>query len=137
MNSFPRFAPALLALLAACGTPQEQCISRETRDLRTLDRLIAETEGNIARGFAYEERTTYRTTWVDCTPQPQLPPHGGEVPPVKPRMCLDEVPETVRAPVAIDLQAEAQKLASMKARRAEMSRAADDRIRACRAAYPE
>ena len=48
-----------LAALAACGTPQEQCINRNTRDLRTVDRLIAEAEGNLQRGYAYETITVY------------------------------------------------------------------------------
>ena len=44
------------ALLAACGTPQEQCIAYGTRDLRTVDKLIVETEGNLTRGYALEEK---------------------------------------------------------------------------------
>jgi hypothetical protein len=38
-----------LLLLTACGTPQEQCINSVTRDMRVVDRLIAETEANLAR----------------------------------------------------------------------------------------
>ena len=81
-----RFALPVLALLAACGTPQEQCINRNTRDLRTVDRLITETEGNLQRGYAYEQITISTPTWVYCD-VPQVP--EGEVQP-PPRMCLDE-----------------------------------------------
>ena len=40
--------------LAACGTPQEQCINRETREIRHLQGMLEEIEGNLARGYAYE-----------------------------------------------------------------------------------
>ena len=54
---------ALLALplvLAACGTPQERCISQNTSEFRTVSRLLAEVEGNLARGYAWEERQVVR-----------------------------------------------------------------------------
>ena len=44
-------ALAFLALLAACGTPQEQCIGRQTREYRTVAALLAEVNGNLARGY--------------------------------------------------------------------------------------
>jgi hypothetical protein len=59
-----------LAALAACGTPQEQCINRNTRDLRTVDRLIAESEGNLQRGYAYETITVYEPEWSYCRAAP-------------------------------------------------------------------
>ena len=37
--------------LAACGTPQEQCIGAATRDMQVVNRLIAEVQGNLARGY--------------------------------------------------------------------------------------
>ena len=58
----------VLVLLAACGTPQEQCIRYNTRDLRTVDRLIAETEGNLDRGYAIETITEYEEYWGFCRP---------------------------------------------------------------------
>ena len=42
-------------VLVGCGTPQEQCIARETRGLRVVDRLIVEAEGNLKRGYASED----------------------------------------------------------------------------------
>lgn len=125
--------PALL-VLSACGTPQEQCINAATRDMRVVDRLIAESEGNLARGYGYQQVTVWTTRWVPCGPPP---PHvEGEKPP-KPQMCLDDVPETVRKPVALDLAAEAQKLAGLKAKRAAQAKAAAPQIAACKAEYPE
>ncbi|RGP38226.1 hypothetical protein [Pseudotabrizicola alkalilacus] len=128
----------VLLLLAACGTPQERCIARETRDVRILDRLIVESEGNLARGYALEEVTTYRDRWVRCPVTRETPVEGQPAPPPPPpEMCLREVSETVTQPKAIDLRAEAQKLASMRDKRASLARAASPAIAQCKAQYPE
>lgn len=124
--------PALLAL-TACGTPQEQCITRNTRDLRTIDRLITETKGNLDRGYAYEEVTIWTPSWEYCDPPPVA---EGEQPP-PPRLCLDEEQETIRRPKAIDLAAEAKKLDGLRTKRAQLARAAEPVIAQCRAQYPE
>ena len=122
-----------LATLAACGTPQEQCISQNTRDLRTVDRLIKESEGNLARGYAFETVTVYEDEWVYC-PQP---PVAEDQPVPPPRLCLDERPVTERRPKAIDLNEEARKLASLKEKRKSLARQAEKVIAACKAQYPE
>ena len=123
--------PALL-ILSACGTPQQNCISGVTRDMRVVDRLIAETEANLQRGYAMEERVISRTVWVRCEPQvrPDQPIPG-------PQMCLDDIDDVVRTPRAIDLNVEAAKLASLKEKRAAQAKAASPAINACRAQYPE
>lgn len=130
--------PICLAL-AACGTPQEQCIARETRDLRVVDKLITEVEGNLARGYAFEEITISRTVWVQCQPIIVPPPvEGAPVsPPAAPRLCLEDDEETVTRPKAIDLVAERSKLSGLKAKRKELSVAANRSIAACQKAYPE
>lgn len=124
---------AILPLVAACGTPQEQCIARSTRDLRVVEQLIAESERNLARGYAVVETTEWRTDWEPCGPL--LVDKNGKVLPR--RMCLEDVPETVRRPKAIDLNAEAATLAQLKAKRLSLSRAAEPAIATCRRAYPE
>lgn len=127
--------PALL-ILAACGTPQEQCINRETRDLRVVERLIAETQGNLDRGYGFEDVTVFTTEYVDCTPQVVVPA-GQPAPQVERRLCLEDVPETVRRPVAIDLRAEQRKLDSLIVKRRDLLARAEGVIAACKAAYPE
>lgn len=127
-----RLALPLLLVLASCGTPQEQCISYNTRDLRTVDRLIEETQGNLDRGYAIETITTYEDYWGYC-PQPQL--EGA--PPVPPRMCLKDRAVTVDRPKAINLYDEAQKLDSLKAKRRDLARTAEALIASCKAQYPE
>ena len=130
---------AFCSVLAACGTPQEQCIARETRDLRVVERLIVKAEGNLKRGYAYESVTTSRTVWVPCAPIAAPPPiEGAPAPePPKPRLCLDDKDETVTRPVAIDLVAERSTLNGLKAKRTDLARAANRSIIACRKAYPE
>lgn len=125
--------------LVACGTPQDQCIARETRDLRVVDRLIAEIEGNLARGYAFEEITISRTAWVRCDPMIVPPPAEGAPPPVPtaPRLCLEDEEETITRPKAIDLAAEQSKLSGLKAKRKQLSVAANRSIAACQKAYPE
>ena len=141
MRLFPPLT--VLALLAACGTPQEQCITRETRDLRILNRLISETEGNLKRGYALEEVTIYREEWAWCQPPvaagtgSNARPADTVVAPPTPVMCLQDRASTETRPKAIDLRAEAAKLASQKAKQAELSRAAERSIAQCRSAYPE
>lgn len=126
-------------LLAACGTPQEQCIARETRDLRIVDRLIAEAEGNLKRGYAFEDVTISKTVWVDCTPLPVPVPVEGAPPPppAAPRLCLEDREETITRPVAIDLTSEQSKLSGLQSKRKQLAVAATRSAAACKTAYPE
>jgi hypothetical protein len=123
--------PVMLALVA-CGTPQEQCIARETRDLRVVERLIKETSGNLQRGYALEEVTVSETVWVDCTPRVK---EGAPAPERK--LCLDEVSDTITQPKAIDLAAEQRTLDSLLVKQRDLSRAAERVVAACKEAYPE
>ena len=119
---------ALLAALAACGTPQEQCIRTATRELRTLDRLIAEQQATLARGYGYERREVMHyegqicDDWVAGTPR---------------RMCFEPVWDTVKQPVAIDPAAEQRKLDGLLARRKALLAQSEPAIAACKAKFPE
>lgn len=118
--------------LAACGTPQQQCISQVSRDLRIVEEFIAESEANLARGYALGEVVVTRPEFVDCTPKPTA-----ARPDPKPRQCLVDVAEAVTRPVAIDLDAEAAKLASLRAKRAALVSQTNAGIAACQRQYPE
>lgn len=139
MGNKMRRSIIFLLLLASCGTPQEQCIGRETRDIRVLDRLIAESEGNLKRGYALVEVVTYRDRWVQCPVALPPPVAEGETPPPPPppQLCRDEVRETETRPQSIDLNAEARKLASMQEKRAILVRNAQPAIAQCKAQFPE
>lgn len=129
-----RVLPLIFLALAACATPQEACINRATRELRTLDDLIAEQRANLARGYALVERTEWRLDWRICDPGA---PATDTTPARPPRWCWDEVPVTVTDRVPIDPAAEQRKLAGLEARRAEELALAQQRAAECRALYPE
>lgn len=129
----------VLLMLAACGTPQERCIQRETRDLRTVEKLIAETEANLQRGYALEQVTVYRTEWRLCEarPLPAPPTAPTTAQPQPPRMCLEDVPKTVTRPKVINLADEREKLAELKKKQQQLDQAAKSAIAQCKATYPE
>lgn len=116
----------VLLLLAACGTPQEQCISAATRDIRVVDRLIREAEGNLERGYGFEEYTVYELDYVNCGTQSNPD-----------RVCAIRRPEQERRPVAIDLAAEQVKLTQLRAKRAQQTKAVAPVIAQCRIDNPE
>jgi hypothetical protein len=133
-----RLVPLTLLFLVACGTPQERCIARETRDLRAVDRQIAEAEGNLARGYALVEVTVYEDYWDSCIVPPDPPPPAdAPPPPVVVRPCLKERAVTETRPKRIDLNAERQRLAGLQAQRRSLARAADGAVARCRAAFPQ
>jgi len=131
-----RLVLTLPLLLLACGTPQERCISTATRDLRTLNGLIEETQANVARGFAYEEYTVRRSRWVHCQSAPERDSNGN-LRPGRTYMCLDDYTDTVRRPVSIDLAAERRKLEGMLEKKRELNRVAAAQIESCKAQFPE
>lgn len=117
---------SLMGTLAACGTPQEQCISKVTRDIRVVDRLTKETQGNLDRGYGYKYITVIETDYVDC---------GTEDDPS--RVCLIRVPEQERVEVALDLAAEQVKLDQLVAKRAQLVKAAAPALAQCKIDNPE
>lgn len=122
----------VLSVLAACGTPQEQCINRNTRDLRTVEKLVAEVQGNLNRGYAIEDYIVTVPVWRQC-----VVPTSDPTAPTVTRPCLEEETETRTRPVAIDLNAERAKLESLFAKRDQLAREAQGVIAQCKAQYPE
>ncbi|MDN3711765.1 hypothetical protein QWZ10_07820 [Paracoccus cavernae] len=128
------FALLPVLVLTACGTPQEQCIRRNTSEYRTISSLLAEVEGNIARGYAWQEREVTRTEWDDC--RAWVRGKGGE-PVLISRPCLRDVTDTERYRVPIDPASEKRKRDNLVERRAALAKQANAAVSACRAAYPE
>ncbi|MFC3568585.1 hypothetical protein [Paracoccus simplex] len=129
----------LLALMpvlvvAACGTPQEQCISRNTREYRTISSLLAEVEGNLARGYAWEERSVTRAEWDDC-PYVVRDKDGNAR--ILYRSCMRDVTDTERYRVPIDPAAETRKRDNLLARKQALTPSARAAVQACKTAYPE
>ena len=126
--------PTLMILpflvLAACATPREHCISQATRDLRVLNSLIAETHGNLARGYAIEEQQEIRTIRHTC--------RGENSDGTTFRYSCDETETfTTNRPVAIDLNVEGAKLSSLIERRNQQQTTSDQVVLQCIAAHPE
>jgi hypothetical protein len=130
----PRLLPLVaLAFLVACGTPQEQCIARNTRDLRTVDKLIAEVQGNLARGYALRETSVTRPAWESCL-RKAVNKKGKVV--VVESLCLEDETTTVTKAEAIDPGAERRKLAGLQEQRQKLAGQAEAVVTACRAQYP-
>ncbi|MBV0891001.1 hypothetical protein KTN05_03950 [Paracoccus sp. Z118] len=120
--------------LAACATPREQCISRNTSEYRTVSNLLAEVQGNLNRGYAWERRQTTRTEFDTC--RDYVRTKDGEIRPFY-RTCFRTVPDVERYRVAIDPTTETRKRDNLAARAAALRPGAETAVRACQAAYPE
>lgn len=120
--------PALLGL-TACSTPQERCVGSISRDQRVIGGLINETQGNIARGFAIREVQELITVDTTCD--------GVNAEGVEFTVECEEVETVTREEaVAIDLNAERAKLASLQERLAELRANQSARIAQCQAQFP-
>lgn len=117
--------PALL-LLAACSE-QQMCISRATHDLRVVRGFVEEAKGNLARGYALVETEVVEFEYERC----------GTKKDGSPRYCHVPDTRTVLKRKAIDLDAEAAKLASLRNKESSLVKQADMGVLACQKAYPE
>ena len=106
--------PLAALVLTACASPRERCLRAASAELRVLDTLIAETEGNIARGYAIDRRVETRTVLELCAwPREDT------------LFCTRQEPVTRERPQAIDIAVERRKLEDLRTRRAaEVRRAA-------------
>lgn len=125
---------ALLPILAACSTPRESCLRAASRDLVVVDRLIAQVQGNLARGYAVD-REPYVTSTVDlCVGNRGYRGiYGGGV---GFSYCSRPVTRYRANPVAIDRQTEERKLRELKQTRARLEKQVNANLEACNARYP-
>lgn len=119
-----------LIALTACSTPRERCISTANSQLRTLDRLVNETRGNVQRGFALRDVQDVRVVQTTCRGESD---EGVEFE----FDCEETQTRTRREPVTIDLAEEARKLQQLEKRRAQAARNATEQTRQCIALHPE
>lgn len=116
-------------LLTACATPRESCIAQVTQEVRVLDALIAQTRGNLERGFAIAERQEVETRRTFCTGRNE---DGSTF-----RFRCEETETVTRQiPVAIDLNAEREKLTSLEQRQAQNRINAASGVAQCEARFP-
>lgn len=129
--------PALLllfAFLAGCGTEQERCISRNTHEYRVLSELLTETDANLARGYAWEEREVSRME-LDYCPD-YVRDKDGRVRVIQ-RSCWRDVIDTERYRVPIDPAAEQRRRDYLAEKLKTEATRAEAAVRQCKAAYPE
>ena len=122
----PAILSGLLAL-AACATPQEQCIANASKNLRVVEGLIQTTRGNLARGFALEKRQVL----VNQEQVIGVDEDGDDI------VIDTAVAEDTLVPVAIDLAGEQAKLDSLLARQGELVRQRNAAVQQCIALHPE
>ena len=127
----PVFAALLPVLaLAACQTPREACLSEGSRELRTIESLIRETQGNLSRGYAIETEQEVEVIRTTCEVELEDGTEG-RVP------CDRTDVDEVERPVAIDFEEERAQLASLFEQRGRLLGQAQARQQACVATYPE
>ncbi len=127
----PVFAALLPVLaLAACQTPREACLSQGSQELRTVESLIRETEGNLRRGYAIETEQEVEVIRTTCEVELE---DGTEGTVPCDRTDVDEV----ERPVAIDFEQERAQLASLFEQRGRLLAQQEARQQACVATYPE
>lgn len=117
--------PVLLGL-AACSE-QQMCISRATQDVRAVRSFVAETEGNLSRGYALVETQVIEYKRSACGQKP-----NGDT-----AYCRVPVEETVWERKSIDLDGEAAKLAILRKKESALAIKAEAQILACQQAYPD
>ena len=119
-----RHLPALilLAALPACVDSGASCAREEMRELRTVDKLIEDTQAAIARGYRTERDQT-GGSFNFCL--------GGGGSHVGAALCTD--PSTRTRPVAIDIAAEERKLKALEARRMALRSTINARTARCTA----
>lgn len=118
------------AVLTACATPREQCIGEVTRDTRILSSLINETRVNLARGYALEQEQAVRTIRGTCRGRNE----DGTIFTFR---CDKTDTFATSVPVAIDLNAERAKLASLEERFVQTQAVSNQAVAQCIARYPE
>lgn len=117
--------PLILCLLAlaACASPKERCILDATKDLRTVNALIAESEANLARGYAIDRELERRPRLTFCA--------GGIRSNVGLSFCRGSDIYVRDRPVALDPEAEQRKLALLRERKARLEIATQPAVAAC------
>ncbi|MBT2129876.1 hypothetical protein [Aliiroseovarius lamellibrachiae] len=116
----------LLLTLAACATPQKQCIAKASKALRQAQRDVTRIEGNLARGYAIHRQTILVPTVEICTK-----PDGSTY------SCIDHDHRTVETPVAIDVAEEKRKLSALKTLIRKEQPSVQKAAAACVAEFPE
>ncbi len=114
----------ILPLLAtACVDPGQTCRKDATKDLQTVRALITETEETIARGYAVKTGSRNIAFTDFCL--------GSGSHNVGISFCNRIEPVQTKQPVAVDLNEERRKLASLKQKESELARSTASELQKC------
>ncbi|TRD21646.1 hypothetical protein [Palleronia caenipelagi] len=118
------------ATIAACMPSQDACIRDATRDLRTVDELIAQQELILQRGYALKKEKEYVRRLSLCSGIGSWGHrrYGGVG-----TACVDSFPVTRTVPEAVNLDEVRATLASLREKRGELAAQAEPNVAACRA----
>lgn len=122
---------SVLFFVAACGSPQSQCISSATSEQRSIERAIASTNLNISRGYAVHESRVPYTENNTCSRNDISNNYQ-----VVSYPCPSTQYRTQETPVAIDINNERYKLAQLQAQYQRLRAATAQRVQACRTQFP-
>ena len=123
-------ALAPFAVLAACATPQQQCLNTVSEPLRVNAFLIAQTQGNLDRGFAVDTQQRVSRGFDMCRTRDR----DGVV---STTLCPATRVKTVNVPQAINMNVERDTLDQLLARQAILQKQAAAATAQCRAMYPQ
>ena len=124
------FALAPLAVLSACATPQQQCLDTVAQKLRVNTYLIAQTQGNLDRGYALDTEQRITPSTRICY---ERDVRGG----LSPNFCDEPQYRTIDVPRPVNLRIERETLDQLLATRAVLQRQSTAAAAQCRAIYPE
>lgn len=123
----PILALIALLVLAACGTPQEQCLWRAGADLRALQAERDERQRSLDRGYALERRLVPDFGLALCA----HPVTGQPVP------CARAWDRWEDVPVPVNRRIEARRIALLDQLIAEERARLPAAEAACRAQFPQ
>lgn len=121
-------------LIASCSTPLERCVGRYTSEYHNVTKLLSEVEGNLARGYAWDERQVMREHFTQCR---EIRRDKNGDPKVVHRPCWREYTETQRYRVPIDPVTEERKRDGLVKRQAALREQVQPYVAACKQAFPE
>jgi hypothetical protein len=132
-----------LLALAACATPLDRCLNRETRTYRMTQSRVATLEQDIARGYSLVEEDVSRTRWVPCGPRPRRETgdkkgddgrdkRGGG----RARLCLEDYDVTITRRVRVDTEIAEAELGVLRSRLKKLRAPTEAAMAQCRVEFP-
>ena len=114
-----------ILIVSACATPREQCISQVSQNYNVLVSAISNTEQNIFRGYAVHKQSVPYSYPGIC--------YAGAIT----YSCPKTGYRTKETPVAVNVNEERRRLATLKGNFSREKTVAENGIAQCQAAHPK